>query len=312
MAEQALRAPAAAARRSQNGARHVQWSLVTSAASPSHSKFQAKRPGPCPPRFCPCCGAGVCGAPPCAGDAAGDERHSVRRSLQVGCSGLGPCTLVPSDRAPHVNGSTCAIGWFRLDWLIKPPCCLWVLSLLCWERGPAPAALLHHAFTHAQAPPSPLAAWKHAGMWCLPRMAAKLRCTCRFRSPRQAGSASAASAAIVRDAGAPPSRQASPACTSLLPCCVRPLHPTPRPTPFPPSPAFAAFACLAQRCPPPQLPLTHTTTPHPRPRPGPRHVVALQKTLWRGFIEKGTFDSSLEAAHQFKEMVRLRGGDACG
>lgn len=141
-------------------------------------------------------------------------------------------------------------------------------------------------------------------MWCLPRMAAKLRCTCRFRSPRQAGSASAASAAIVRDAGAPPSRQASPACTSLLPCCVRPLHPTPRPTPFPPSPAFAAFACLAQRCPPPQLPLTHTTTPHPRPRPGPRHVVALQKTLWRGFIEKGTFDSSLEAAHQFKEMVR--------
>ncbi|KAL4443672.1 hypothetical protein ABPG75_011409 [Micractinium tetrahymenae] len=31
-----------------------------------------------------------------------------------------------------------------------------------------------------------------------------------------------------------------------------------------------------------------------------------KKTLWRGFIEKGTFDSSLEAAHQFKEMALER------
>lgn len=31
-----------------------------------------------------------------------------------------------------------------------------------------------------------------------------------------------------------------------------------------------------------------------------------KKTLWRGFIEKGTFDSSLEAAHQFKELAMER------
>lgn len=52
------------------------------------------------------------------------------------------------------------------------------------------------------------------------------------------------------------------------------------------------------------------STPLCAPPSAAWHVPALQKTLWRGFIEKGTFDSSLEAAHQFKELVRGGTGGA--
>jgi len=35
---------------------------------------------------------------------------------------------------------------------------------------------------------------------------------------------------------------------------------------------------------------------------------SLQRTVWKGFIEKGTFDSTLESMHAWRTMVRGRAG----